>query len=170
MYHSYPTTHLTSLHLASPHLITSHPSPSFPFPFYPNPSHSVLAPPTRPTRTRNQYDSRQSIMRRRAETIQRRGTVHHFVANTCIDFRVNTQGLLVICCSSLSLFTQLPPLRSSPYSQTDLCIFFSFFPLLVTQINFPTPSFQFSPWSAASHDGVHVCFFCPLCSTPPHST
>jgi hypothetical protein len=145
MYHSYPTTHLTSLHLASPHLITSHPSPSFPFPFYPNPSHSVLAPPTRPTRTRNQYDSRQSIMRRRAETIQRRGTVHHFVANTCIDFRVNTQGLLVICCSSLSLFTQLPPLRSSPYSQTDFCNFFFFFSPSCHADQFPHTELSIQP-------------------------
>jgi hypothetical protein len=111
---SYHPPHL--LHLASPHLIPSYPSPPHPFPSHPNPSDPVLAPPTHPTRTRNQYASRQSIMRRRAETIQRRGTVHHLVANICINFRVNTQGaaddllfisLLVYSASSTSFFSIL---------------------------------------------------------------
>jgi hypothetical protein len=55
-------------------------------------------------------------MRRRAETIQRSGTVHHLVANTCIDFRVNIQGaaddlllisLLVYSASSTPFFSIL---------------------------------------------------------------
>jgi hypothetical protein len=157
---SYHPPHLPSPRLASPHPIPSHPSPSFPFPFYPNPSHPVLAPPTRPTRTRNQYDSRQSIMRRRAELIQHRGTVHHFVANTCIDFRVNTQGLLVIYCSSPSLFTQLPPLRSSPHSQTDFCnLSFFFFPFLSRRSISPHRAFNLAPGAPPRMMGCMFAFF-----------